>query len=66
MDFQTIVWVCIGSVAVTVSCFWLHTRLAGTGEHVGPVSMATFVVAWLAVITAILTGTFLVIVTVTR
>jgi hypothetical protein len=66
MDFQTIVGVFVGAVVATVVSFWLHARFAGTGERAGPVSMAAFVLGWLCVITAVLTGTFLLMVTVTR
>jgi hypothetical protein len=66
MDFQTIVAVFVGAVMVTLVSFWLHTRFAGTGEHVGPFSMAAFVLGWLGVITAVVTGMFLLMVVVTR
>jgi hypothetical protein len=66
MDFQTIVAVFFGAVMATVVSFWLHARLAGTGERVGPISMAAFVLGWLCVITAVLTGTFLLVIVVTR
>ena len=66
MDFQTIVEVFVGAVVLTVVSFWLHARFAGTGERAGPFSMAAFVLGWLSVITAVLTGTFLLVVVVTR
>lgn len=66
MDLQTIVGVFVGAVVLTVVSFWLHARFAGTGEHVGPFSMAAFVLGWLSVITAVVTGLFLLMVVVTR
>src|SRR5262249_18351627 len=66
MDFQAIVGVFVGAVLATFGCFWLHTRFAGTGEHVGPFSMAAFVLGWLCVITAVVTGMFLLVVVVSR
>ena len=66
MDFQTIVMVCVGAVLGTVLCFWLHARFAGTGERAGPVPMAAFVLGWLCVITAVVTGTFLLMIAVMR
>jgi hypothetical protein len=66
MNLQTIVAVFAGAMVATIVSFWLHARLAGTGERVGPVSMAAFVLGWLCVITAVVTGMFLLMVAVTR
>jgi len=59
VDRQTIVFVFVGSAILTLICFWLHRRLAGSGEWPGPASMAAFVLGWLSVLTALLTGVFL-------
>ncbi len=66
MDTQSIGIVFGSSTVLTLISFWLHTRLAGTGERVGPVSMAAFVSAWLCALTAVLTGAFLLMIVVTR
>jgi hypothetical protein len=62
MDLQTIGAVFIGAVLVTIVSFWLHARLAGTQGRPGPFSMAAFVLGWLSVLTALLTGAFLLVV----
>lgn len=66
MDTQAIGTVFGGSVVVTIVAFWLHRRLAGTGERAGAASMAAFVLGWLSVLTALLTGAFLLMVAVNR
>jgi hypothetical protein len=66
MDTGTIGMVFGGAVALTIIAFWLHRRLAGTGERVGPASMAAFVLGWLGALTALLTGGFLLMVAVSR
>jgi hypothetical protein len=66
MDTQTISMVFGGSAVFTIVAFWLHRRLAGTGERAGATSMAAFVLGWLGALTAILTGTFLLIMAVSR
>jgi hypothetical protein len=45
---------------VAVVAFVAHRRLAGTGERPGLVSMIAFVIGWLAVLLALITGLFLV------
>ena len=64
MDTQTIGTIFGGSAVVTVVSFWLHGRLAGTEGRPGAASMMAFVVGWLSVLTAVLTGTFLLMVAV--
>jgi hypothetical protein len=59
MDTQSIGIAFGSSTVLTFVSFWLHARLAGTGERVGPVSMAAFVFGWLCAITALITGVFL-------
>jgi len=66
MDPETLGMVFGGSGVLTVVAFWLHRRLAGTGERVGPASMAGFVLGWLSALTALLTGAFLLLVAVSR
>jgi hypothetical protein len=66
MDMQTIGMLFGSSAVLTIVSFWLHARLAGTGERVGPLSMAAFVFGWLCVLTALLTGAFLLTMAVTR
>lgn len=66
MDLQTIGMVFIGSFVLCIVSFWLHGRLAGPGERPGPVSMLAFVVGWLAALTALLTGGFLLMVALRR
>jgi len=59
LDTQMIMTVFGSSATLTLISFWLHARLAGTGERVGPLSMAAFVFGWLCALTAFLTGVFL-------
>jgi hypothetical protein len=59
MDTTAIVGTFIGSVVVAVLAFTAHRRLAGTGERPGCISMIAFVIGWLAALTALLTGFFL-------
>jgi hypothetical protein len=66
MDLPTIRLVFLASFILTILSFWLHRRLAGTEGRPGPVSMALFVLGWLAVLTAICTGAFLLLVAVRR
>jgi hypothetical protein len=66
MDTQTIATVFGGSVIVTIAAFWLHRQLAGSAGRPGAASMAAFVLGWLAVLTALLTGAFLLLVVVSR
>jgi hypothetical protein len=66
MDIQTIGTICGASAALTVISFWLHGRLAGTEGRPGVTSMLAFVLGWLSVMTAVITGTFLLVVAVGR
>lgn len=66
MDLQAIMTIFGASATLTIVSFWFHARLAGTGERVGPLSMAAFVLGWLCALTALLTGAFLLTVAVTR
>jgi hypothetical protein len=59
MDTQAIVVTCIASSVLTVVGFIAHRRLAGSGEHPGCLSMIAFVLAWLALLLAVVTGLFL-------
>lgn len=59
MDRTAVLLVFLGALATFAAAFWAHSRWAGPGERVGPVSMAAFVVGWLALITAAITGVFL-------
>jgi hypothetical protein len=59
MDTWTISCVCVTACAVTISAFIAHRRLAGTGERAGCMSMVAFVIGWVAVLTALITGLFL-------
>jgi hypothetical protein len=60
MDTTAIVTTCLGATAVAVVAFVAHRRLAGSGERPGCISMIAFVIGWLAALTALLTGFFLV------
>ena len=64
MDTQTIGTIFGASAVVTVVSFWLHGHLAGSEGRPGAASMIAFVLGWLSVLTALLTGTFLLVVTV--
>lgn len=44
---------------VAVAAFIGHGRLAGSGERPGCISMIAFVIGWLAVLLALITGIFL-------
>lgn len=60
MGLQAIVITCIGACVLAVVAFVAHGRLAGSGERPGCVSMVAFVIGWLAVLLAVVTGLFLV------
>ncbi len=60
MDTLTIAAVFAGSVVLAIAAVWLHQRLAGDTGRPGAASMVAFVVGWLAVLTALFTGLFLV------
>ena len=59
MGTQVLVATCLGACAVALVAFVAHRRLAGTGEHPGCVAMIAFVIGWLAVLLAAITGLFL-------
>ena len=59
MDTQTIRTNFGASAVVTAVSFWLHGRLAGSEGRPGAASMTAFVLGWLSVLTALLTGVFL-------
>jgi hypothetical protein len=59
VSYQTILGVCLGAWVVAVAAYAAHRRLAGPGERPGCASMLAFVAAWLAVLTALITGAFL-------
>jgi hypothetical protein len=59
MGTQAIVATCLGACGVALVAFVAHRRLAGTGERPGCVSMIAFVIGWLAVLLAAITGLFL-------
>jgi hypothetical protein len=59
MDTWTIVSLCVAACVTAVAAFVAHGRLAGTGERAGCSSMVAFVIGWLAVLTALITGVFL-------
>ena len=59
MDTRAIVTTFVVACAVAVLAFIAHRRLAGTGEWPGCISMIAFVVGWLAVLLAVITGIFL-------
>lgn len=50
----------VGACAVWVATLVAHRRLAGAGERPGLLSMLAFVMSWLAGLTALITGLFLV------
>ena len=52
------------SAVLTVVSFWFHGRLAGHEGRPGAASMGAFVLGWLSVLTALLTGAFLLMVAV--
>ena len=59
MDTRTITGLFFAASVLAVAAFAAHRRLAGTGERAGCLSMLAFVVGWLAVVTAVMTGVFL-------
>jgi hypothetical protein len=64
MSIQTIGTIFFASAVLTIVSFWLHGRLAGTEGRPGAASMGAFVLGWLSVLTALLTGAFLLMVAV--
>jgi len=59
VDTRAIISAFVGACIVAVLAFMAHGRLAGPGERPGLVSMLAFVVGWLAVLLALITGVFL-------
>jgi hypothetical protein len=59
MDTRAIVSTFVVACVAAVAAFWAHGRLAGSGERPGLISMLAFVIGWLAVLLAIITGVFL-------
>jgi hypothetical protein len=59
MDTLAIASTCAGACLLALVAFVAHRRLAGSGDRPGCVSMGAFVVGWLAVLTALVTGLFL-------
>ena len=59
MDSLAIGGVFVGSAVLAALSFLAHGRWAGTGERAGCLSMLAFVLGWLCVLTALLTGAFL-------
>jgi hypothetical protein len=66
MDTQAIVTVFVSAAGLTIVSFWQHHRFAGTEGRPGALSMGAFVLGWLAVLTTVITGTFLLMIAVTR
>jgi hypothetical protein len=60
VDTLAILATCIGSIVIGAAAFVAHRRLAGSGERPGCVSMIAFVIGWLAALTALITGLFLI------
>jgi hypothetical protein len=59
MDMRAIVATFVVACVVAVLAFLAHRRLAGTAERPGCASMIAFVIGWLAVLLAVITGLFL-------
>ncbi len=59
MQAVAILAVCLGSVVVAVLGFIAHSRLARGHERAGLLSMLAYVVGVIAVLTALITGGFL-------
>jgi hypothetical protein len=59
MDTTAISITCVCATVVAIIAFVAHRRLAGLTERPGCISMIAFVVGWLAVLTALITGLFL-------
>ena len=59
MQAGAILAVCLVSCAVAIAAFVAHRRLAGTAERAGLLSMLAYVLGVLAVLTALITGGFL-------
>ena len=59
MDTRAIIATFLVACAVAVGGFVAHGRLAGNAGRPGFVSMLAFVVGWMGVLLAIITGLFL-------
>jgi hypothetical protein len=59
LDTGQIVSVFVGACVACAVFFILHRRLAGAHERAGLWSMLAFVAGWLSVLTAAITGLFL-------
>jgi hypothetical protein len=66
MDTQAIGTIFGTSAVLTILAFWLHRRFAGSAGRPGGASMAAFVLGWLTALTALLTGSFLLLMAVSR
>lgn len=60
MDTTAIVITCFCATIAAIIAFAAHRRLAGLSERPGCISMIAFVIGWLAALTALITGLFLV------
>jgi hypothetical protein len=59
MDTRAIVSTFVVACVAAIAAFYAHGRLAGPGERPGLISMLAFVIGWLAILLAIITGLFL-------
>jgi len=59
MQPGAILVVCLASIAVAVAAFAAHRRLARGAERAGLLSMLAYVLGVVAVLTALITGGFL-------
>jgi hypothetical protein len=59
VDTRAIITTFVAACVVAILAFVAHRKLAGTGERPGCISMIAFVVGWLAVLLAAITGIFL-------
>jgi len=60
MDTRAIVTTFVLACIAAAAAFYAHVRLAGEGERPGLISMILFVIGWLAVLLALITGLFLI------
>jgi hypothetical protein len=59
VQINAILAVCLGSCLAALLAFVAHRRLARGAERAGPLSMLAYVFCVLAVLTALITGAFL-------
>ncbi len=59
MDTRAIVTMFLVSCVVAIAGFVAHGRLASTGQRPGLMSMIAYVIGWMAVLLAAITGLFL-------